>query len=87
MPFYIRTGKNKTRASEIVITFKGRPHDIFTGWYYLSGSRIPNRLIIGVQPMKGLGAVDIEEPGPGGMRLFPELNLVFGRQRTSAGGL
>ena len=82
VPFYIRTGKKlKTRASEIVITFKNRPHDIFTS----DGSvdqeaEVPNRLIIRVQPNEGLTLLlTSKEPGPGGMRLFPsELNLSFG---------
>ena len=83
VPFYIRTGKKlKTRASEIVITFKNRPHDIFT----IDGvadreAEIPNRLIIRVQPHEGLRLLlTSKEPGPGGMRLFPsELNLSFGK--------
>ncbi|NDA08951.1 MAG: glucose-6-phosphate dehydrogenase, partial [Alphaproteobacteria bacterium] len=82
VPFYIRTGKNlKTRASEIVITFKNRPHDIFAGNGITDQeSEIPNRLIIRVQPHEGLRLLlTSKEPGPGGMRLFPsELNLSFG---------
>ena len=56
VPFYIRTGKKlKTRASEIVITFKGRPHDIFnSGGIIYQETEIPNRLIIRVQPNEGL---------------------------------
>ena len=82
VPFYIRTGKKlKTRASEIVITFKGRPHDIFnSGGIIYQEAEIPNRLIIRVQPNEGLRLLlTSKEPGPGGMRLFPsELNLSFG---------
>ena len=82
VPFYIRTGKKlKTRASEIVITFKGRPHDIFnSGGIIDQEAEIPNRLIIRVQPNEGLRLLlTSKEPGPGGMRLFPsELNLSFG---------
>ena len=82
VPFYIRTGKKlKTRASEIVITFKDRPHDIFTSNGITNKeAEIPNRLIIRVQPHEGLRLLlTSKEPGPGGMRLFPsELNLSFG---------
>ena len=82
VPFYIRTGKKlKTRASEIVITFKGRPHDIFnSGGIIYQEAEIPNRLIIRVQPNEGLRLLlTSKDPGPGGMRLFPsELNLSFG---------
>ena len=82
VPFYIRTGKKlKTRASEIVITFKNRPHDIFAGDGVTDQEvEIPNRLIIRVQPHEGLRLLlTSKEPGPGGMRLFPsELNLSFG---------
>ena len=81
VPFYIRTGKKLARrASEIVITFKQRSHDIFQR---NGGGEIdspPNRLIIRLQPSEGLRLQLIsKEPGPGGMRLFPsELNLSFG---------
>ena len=82
VPFYIRTGKKlKTRASEIVITFKNRPHDIFaSNGVTDQEAEIPNRLIIRVQPHEGLRLLlTSKEPGPGGMRLFPsELNLSFG---------
>jgi glucose-6-phosphate 1-dehydrogenase len=82
VPFYIRTGKKlKTRASEIVITFKNLPHDIFAGNGITDQeSEIPNRLIIRVQPHEGLRLLlTSKEPGPGGMRLFPsELNISFG---------
>jgi glucose-6-phosphate 1-dehydrogenase len=80
VPFYIRTGKELARrASEIVITFKQRPHDVF---HRNGGSAIetpPNRLIIRLQPSEGLRLQMIsKQPGPGGMRLFPsELNLSF----------
>ena len=82
VPFYIRTGKKlTTRASEIVITFKNRPHDIFAkNGITDDDQEIPNRLIIRVQPHEGLRLLlTSKEPGPGGMRLFPsELNLSFG---------
>ena len=81
VPFYIRTGKKLAmRASEIVITFKRKPHDIFSKTP-LGGAEdgLPNRLIIRLQPAEGVRLQLIsKEPGPGGMRLFPsELNLSF----------
>ena len=82
VPFYLRTGKKMSiRASEIIITFKNRPHDIFAhNGITDHGSEIPNRLVIRVQPHEGLRLMlTSKEPGPGGMRLFPsELNLSFG---------
>ena len=81
VPFYIRTGKQLARrASEIVITFKQRPHDIFQRNGGGAIESPPNRLIIRLQPREGLRLQLIsKEPGPGGMRLFPsELNLSFG---------
>lgn len=83
VPFYVRTGKRmKARASEIVVTFKQRPHDIFSNITGVSGGNDdhPNRLIIRLQPEEGLRLqMTAKEPGPGGMRLFPsELNLAFG---------
>jgi len=81
VPFYVRTGKCLARrASEIVITFKQRPHDIFSRNGNADIKSPPNRLIIRLQPSEGLRLQLIsKEPGPGGMRLFPsELNLSFG---------
>ena len=67
------------KASEIVITFKDRVHQIFSKSNNKSDSKYPNRLIIRVQPNEGLRLLlKSKEPGPGGMRLFPsELNLSF----------
>lgn len=79
VPFYVRTGKKMAlRASEIVITFKPKPHDIFKK-PGASSEELPNRLIIRLQPHEGLKLQLISKaPGPGGMRLFPsELNLSF----------
>ena len=82
VPFYLRTGKQMgIRASEIIVTFKNRPHDIFAkNGVTDNDNEIPNRLIIRVQPQEGLRLMlTSKEPGPGGMRLFPsELNLDFG---------
>ncbi len=80
VPFYIRTGKKMgVRASEIVITFKHRPHDIFSKNNEPDSEEFPNRLVIRVQPQEGLRLhLTSKKPGPGGMRLFPsELNLSF----------
>ncbi len=81
VPFYIRTGKKLAmRASEIVITFKSKPHDIFSkSRAGSSDDALPNKLIIRLQPAEGVRLQLIsKEPGPGGMRLFPsELNLSF----------
>ena len=81
VPFYLRTGKKMNiRASEIIITFKNRPHDIFApNGITDHGNEIPNRLVIRVQPHEGLRLMlTSKEPGPGGMRLFPsELHLSF----------
>ena len=80
VPFCIRTGKQLARrASEIVITFKQRPHDIFRRNGNDDIDSQPNRLIIRLQPSEGLRLQLIsKQPGPGGMRLFPsELNLSF----------
>ena len=80
VPFYIRTGKKLgLRASEIVITFKNRPHDIFSEQGENANDEFPNRLVIRVQPHEGLRLhLTSKKPGPGGMRLFPsELNLSF----------
>ena len=81
VPFYIRTGKKMAvRASEIIITFKRRPHDIFSTIGQSQKGDAPNRLVIRVQPQEGLRLqLTSKEPGPGGMRFFPsELNLSFG---------
>ena len=80
VPFYLRTGKRMScRASEIVITFKKRPHDIFSYFNPKKTEDLQNRLIIRLQPQEGLRLqLTSKEPGPGGMRLYPsELNLSF----------
>ena len=79
VPFYIRTGKKLAkRASEIIITFKNKPYDIFANLTN-ENKNVPNRLIIRVQPDEGLKLMlTSKAPGPGGMRFFPsELNLSF----------
>jgi glucose-6-phosphate 1-dehydrogenase len=79
VPFYVRTGKKLSmRASEIIITFKEKPHNIFSKLKQ-NHNETPNRLIIRVQPQEGLKLkLTSKAPGPGGMRFFPsELNLSF----------
>lgn len=79
VPFYIRTGKRMAvRASEIIVTFKKRSHDIFAGANGAENNEA-NRLVIRLQPQEGLQLQLIsKQPGPGGMRLFPsQLNLSF----------
>ena len=68
VPFYIRTGKRlATRVSEIVITFKPIPHNIFD---QAAGRISANQLIIRLQPDEGVKqSLMIKDPGPGGMRL------------------
>ena len=68
VPFYIRTGKRlATRVSEIVITFKPIPHNIFD---QTAGRISANQLIIRLQPDEGVKqSLMIKDPGPGGMRL------------------
>ncbi|MGC6517284.1 MAG: glucose-6-phosphate dehydrogenase [Candidatus Puniceispirillaceae bacterium] len=80
VPFYIRTGKRMgMRASEIIVTFKKRSHDIFSQ-NTEDDNNLPNQLVIRLQPQEGLRLQLVsKQPGPGGMRLFPaELNLSFG---------
>ena len=80
VPFYLRTGKRlASRASEIVVTFKRPPHNIFQNGARGSEVMEPNRLVIRLQPNEGLKlCMTSKEPGPGGMRLFPaSLNLSF----------
>lgn len=67
-PFYLRTGKRMTaRMSEIVVTFKHIPHNIFGEE---AGEILADRLVIRLQPDEGVKQwLMIKDPGPGGMRL------------------
>jgi glucose-6-phosphate 1-dehydrogenase len=69
VPFYIRTGKCLTeKFSEIVITFKDVPHNIFPSHKPLT----PNKLIIRLQPKEKIEFIQmIKIPGPGGYRYKP----------------
>ena len=69
VPFYLRTGKRMSdKFSEIVITFKEVPHNIFPEKKPL----ISNKLIIRLQPKEKIEFVHmIKVPGPGGYRYKP----------------
>lgn len=66
-PFYLRTGKRMaTRMSEIVVTFKPIPYNIFEEE---AGEIAPNRLVIRLQPDEGVKQwLMIKDPGSNGMR-------------------
>ena len=68
VPFYLRTGKFlPRRMSEIVISFRPVPHNIFPA---AAGAIVPNRLVLRLQPDEGVKLwLMIKDPGPGGMRL------------------
>ena len=54
VPFYIRTGKKlRQRASEIIITFKDRPHDIFSNSRDGTILGQPNRRSSGCSQVRG----------------------------------
>ncbi|RFC64109.1 glucose-6-phosphate dehydrogenase [Fulvimarina endophytica] len=68
VPFYLRTGKRLSqRMSEIVITFRKPPHNIFA---HVAGEVQQNQLVLRLQPDEGMKQyLMIKDPGPGGMRL------------------
>ena len=69
VPFYLRTGKAMaTKRSEVVISFKRLPHNIFASSYK---SLPPNKLIIKLQPDEGVEIEMLNKvPGLGqGVRL------------------
>ncbi|MFK8042474.1 glucose-6-phosphate dehydrogenase [Congregibacter sp.] len=52
VPFYLRTGKRMPeKLTEIVITYKALPHNIFAG---AGREDVPNRLVIRLQPNEGI---------------------------------
>lgn len=52
VPFYLRTGKRMPeKLTEIVITYKALPHNIFAG---VGREDVPNRLVIRLQPNEGI---------------------------------
>lgn len=69
VPFYIRTGKRMSeKFSEIVITFKNVPHNVFPE----QKNFINNKLIIRLQPKERIEFVQmVKVPGPGGYRYKP----------------
>ncbi|MEX6507030.1 glucose-6-phosphate dehydrogenase [Jiella sp. M17.18] len=69
VPFYLRTGKRLSeRMSEIVVTFRPIPHNIFAGM--AAGNVQQNQLVMRLQPDEGVKQwLMIKDPGPGGMRL------------------
>jgi glucose-6-phosphate 1-dehydrogenase len=82
VPFYIRTGKRlTTRVSEIVVTFKQLPHNIFGA---SAGRMQQNKLVIRLQPDEGVKlSLLIKDPGPGGMRLREvALDMSFAEEFT-----
>ncbi len=68
VPFYLRTGKRLSeRMSEIVVTFRPIPHNIFDK---VAGNIAQNQLVMRLQPDEGVKQwLMIKDPGPGGMRL------------------
>ena len=76
VPFYLRTGKRmQDRLAEVVVNFRDVPHALFPS---VSGERVPNRLVIRLQPDEGL-QLHLMAKVPGDeMRLRPvALNLDF----------
>jgi glucose-6-phosphate 1-dehydrogenase len=70
VPFYLRTGKRMARRqSTIEVVFKEPPHAMFPN---STGSSVPNRLTICLQPDEGMQLhLTAKVPGPGGIRLRP----------------
>ncbi|MEM7774105.1 MAG: glucose-6-phosphate dehydrogenase [Pseudomonadota bacterium] len=68
VPFYLRSGKRmRTRLSEIVLTFRQTPHQIFSD---LTAPVTPNALVIRLQPDEGITlSITTKDPGPGGFRM------------------
>ena len=69
VPFYIRTGKRMSdKFTEIIITFKNVPHNVFLSKKPI----VPNKLIIRLQPKEKIEFIQmIKVPGPGGYRYKP----------------
>lgn len=69
VPFYLRTGKRMSdKYSEIVITFKAVPHNVFPEQKPIK----PNKLIIRLQPEEKIEFIQtVKIPGPGGYRYKP----------------
>ena len=69
VPFYLRTGKRMSdKFTEIIITFKNVPHNVFLS----ANPIVPNKLIIRLQPKEKIEFLQmIKIPGPGGYRYKP----------------
>ncbi len=83
-PFYLRTGKKlRARLSEIVVTFRRTPHQIFPD---LDAPLAPNALIIRLQPDEGITlSITTKDPGPGGFRMRETpLDMSFGARAGTA---
>ena len=81
VPFYLRTGKRLPRQiAEIVVTFDEVPHSIFDAPF---SSRLPNQLVIHLQPDENI-TLRILAKSPGeAMRLRPvDLSLECGAPLT-----
>lgn len=74
VPFYLRTGKRlQERVTEIVVTFEDVPHSIFEGGL---GDRVPNRLVIRLQPQESITLTILAKMPGETMRLKP-VNLAL----------
>ncbi|MAU95087.1 MAG: glucose-6-phosphate dehydrogenase [Fulvimarina sp.] len=83
VPFYLRTGKRLSqRMSEIVVTFRPIPHNIFEN---AAGNIAQNQLVMRLQPDEGVKQwLMIKDPGPGGMRLrHVPLDMTFAQSFRS----
>ena len=69
VPFYLRTGKRMSeKFTEIIITFKNVPHNVFLS----ANPIVANKLIIRLQPKEKIEFIQmIKIPGPGGYRYKP----------------
>jgi glucose-6-phosphate 1-dehydrogenase len=76
VPFYLRTGKRmQDRLAEIVVNFRDVPHALFPS---ATGERVPNRLVIRLQPDEGLELHMMAKVPGDEMRVRPvALNLDF----------
>jgi glucose-6-phosphate 1-dehydrogenase len=76
VPFYLRTGKRmQERLAEVVVNFRDVPHALFPT---VTGERVPNRLVIRLQPDEALHLHLMAKVPGDEMRLRPvALNLNF----------
>nr|WP_282959185.1 glucose-6-phosphate dehydrogenase [Azoarcus sp. L1K30] len=76
VPFYLRTGKRmQERLAEVVVNFRDVPHALFGS---IAGDRVPNRLVIRLQPDESLQLHLMAKVPGDDMRLRPvALNLDF----------